>query len=184
MSLPVWASEHTVTIHRNEGLYQDGTGVYYCVKDGIMMTFTDGLDNENYLVERHDKYFEVNSYNYLIKKIVFHCVDNTTASDLDCFYWGPTTISIVQNFYDRNNPGTYQANGYTGTWTGTSNHMQFTTMGKPVRFGSVDIVYDKLEYCDWKENDTDETVKWDLADVTQDIINDIEGYVPTKLQEP
>ena len=46
------------------------------------------------------------------------------------------------------------------------------------------IVYDKLEYCDWKENDTDETVKWDLADVTQDIINDIEGYVPTKLQEP
>ena len=45
------------------------------------------------------------------------------------------------------------------------------------------IVYDKLEYCDWKENDTDETVKWDLADVTQDIINDIEGYVPTKLQE-
>ena len=145
LSLPVWASEHTVTIHRNEGLYQDGTGVYYCVKDGIMMTFTDGLDNENYLVERHDKYFEVNSYNYLIKKIVFHCVDNTTASDLDCFYWGPTTISIVQNFYDRNNPGTYQANGYTGTWTGTSNHMQFTTMGKPVRFGSVDIVYDKLD---------------------------------------
>lgn len=46
------------------------------------------------------------------------------------------------------------------------------------------IVYDKLEYCDWKENDTDETVKWDLADVTQDIINDIEGYAPTKLQEP
>lgn len=46
------------------------------------------------------------------------------------------------------------------------------------------LVYDKLEYCDWKENDTDETVKWDLADVTQDIINDIEGYVPTKLQEP
>ena len=46
------------------------------------------------------------------------------------------------------------------------------------------IVYDKLEYCDWKENDTDETVKWDLADVTLDIINDIEGYVPTKLQEP
>ena len=50
MSIPMWASEHTVTIHRNEGLYQDGTGVYYCVKDGIMMTFTDGLDNENYLV--------------------------------------------------------------------------------------------------------------------------------------
>ena len=46
------------------------------------------------------------------------------------------------------------------------------------------IVYDKLEYCDWKENDTEGTLKWDLHDVTQDIINDIEGYVPTKLQEP
>lgn len=45
-------------------------------------------------------------------------------------------------------------------------------------------VYDKFEYCDWKEEDTDETVKWDLAEISQEIINDIEGAVPTKLQEP
>ncbi len=44
------------------------------------------------------------------------------------------------------------------------------------------LTYDKFEYCDWKDGDTDETVKWTLADVTEDIINDIEGYVPSKLQ--
>ena len=147
MSIPMWASEHTVTIHRNEGLYQDGTGVYYCVKDGIMMTFTDGLDNENYLVERHNMLFEINSYNYLVKKVVFHCVDNSLEGDHDSFYWGPTTISIYQNFYNQSAPGTYtvQADGYTGVWTGTTNHIQFQTMGHPVRFGSVDIIYDKLD---------------------------------------
>ena len=112
-----------------------------------MMTFTDGLDNENYLVERHDKYFEINSYNYLVKKVVFHCADNSVYGDHDSFYWGPTTISIVQNFYNQNDPGNYTvlADGYTGVWTGTTNHIQFTTMGHPVRFGSVDIIYEKLD---------------------------------------
>lgn len=45
------------------------------------------------------------------------------------------------------------------------------------------LTYDKFEYCDWKDGDTDETVKWTLADVSEDIINDIEGCVPNKLQE-
>lgn len=43
------------------------------------------------------------------------------------------------------------------------------------------ITYDKLEYCDWKDGDTEETVKWNLANITTDIINDIEGFVPSKL---
>ena len=147
LAIPLWASEHTVTINRNEGLYQNGTGVYYCVKDGIMMTFTSGLDNENYLVEHQQVYFEVNSYNYFIKKIVFHCVDSTTTDNLmDCFYWGPTTLSIVQNFYNQSQPGTLTVTDpYTAVWQGHSNHMQFTTMAKPVRFGSVEIIYDKLD---------------------------------------
>ena len=46
------------------------------------------------------------------------------------------------------------------------------------------MAYPKLDYCSWKDEDTEETVKWDLADVTQEIINDIESAVPTKLQEP
>ena len=44
------------------------------------------------------------------------------------------------------------------------------------------ITYDKFEYCEWKNGDNDETVKWDLANITTDIINDIEGVVLSKLQ--
>lgn len=44
------------------------------------------------------------------------------------------------------------------------------------------VTYDKFEYCDWKDSDTDETVKWTLAEITTNIINDIEGVVPSKLQ--
>ena len=148
LSVPIWASEYTVTIHRGEGLYQDGTGVYYCVKDGIMMTFTDGLDNDNYLIERRAKTFEVRSANYIIKKVVFHCVDNTTQDNLDCFYWGPTTISLVSNFTYPGQLGNYYVtnNGYDGVWEGQTAAFMFTTAdGKPVRFGSVEITYDKLD---------------------------------------
>ena len=40
------------------------------------------------------------------------------------------------------------------------------------------MTYDRLEYCSWREEDTEETVQWDLQQVTDDIINDLEGYVP------
>ena len=43
------------------------------------------------------------------------------------------------------------------------------------------LTYDKFEYCNWKDGDNDETVNWMLADITTDIINDIEGVVPNKL---
>lgn len=43
-------------------------------------------------------------------------------------------------------------------------------------------IYDKLEYCSWRENDTKETVRWDLDYLIQEIINDIESTVPSKLQ--
>lgn len=145
LSFPIWAGERTVTISRNEGQFEESNGVYYCYKGGLMMTFTSGLNNPNYLVEHQQVYFEIMSVNqtYIIKKVVFHCVDNTTSDNLDCFYWGPTTISVVQNFYNQSQPGTYTASGYTGTWTGETNHIQFTTMAKPVRFGSVEITYEK-----------------------------------------
>lgn len=44
------------------------------------------------------------------------------------------------------------------------------------------MAYQKLEYCDWKDTDTEETVKWELHDVTQEIINDIEGAVLQRIQ--
>ncbi len=145
LSVPIWAGEQTVVINRNEGQFEEGNGVYYCTKGGIMMTFTSGLNNPNYLVEHQQVYFEVRSVNteYIIKKIVFHCVDNTTHDNLDCFYWGPSTISIVQNWYNPSAPGSYTYSGYTGTWEGATNKIQFTTEAKPVRFGSVEITYEK-----------------------------------------
>ena len=48
---------------------------------------------------------------------------------------------------------------------------------------TLSMAYQKLEYCDWKDEDTEETVKWDLHEVTQEIINDIESAVPCKLQQ-
>lgn len=147
VAVTLMASEHDVTINRGEGLYQDGTGVYYCVKDGVMMTFTDGLDNENFLVERRNKIFEVRSANYIIKKVVFHCVDSTTQANLDCFYWGPTTLSAVNNFTYPGQLGTMTVpDPYTAVWTGETSAIQFTTAeGKPVRFGAVEIIYEKLD---------------------------------------
>lgn len=150
MSIPIWASDYTVTIRRGEVLEQgnvEGVLAYYCIKDGVMMTFTDGLDNENYLVEHHDMRFEIRSANYIIKKVVFHCMDNSVYGDNDSFYWGPTTISAVTNFTYPGQLGSYSVtnNGYDGVWQGQTSAIQFITMGHPVRFGSVEIVYEKLD---------------------------------------
>ena len=42
--------------------------------------------------------------------------------------------------------------------------------------------YHKLEYGDWKDEETGEVIEWDIQYLTEDIINDIEGAVPQKLQ--
>lgn len=42
--------------------------------------------------------------------------------------------------------------------------------------------YDKYEYCNWDKSKAEDDAPWDLACITEEIINDIEGYVPTKLQ--
>lgn len=143
------AGEKTVTISRNEGIYDDGTGVYYCSKGGITMTFSSGLNNVNYLVEHQQVVFDIFSTNYVIKKIKFNCLDNTTDDNLDCFYWGPSTISEFTGA-PYTPTGTYTYSGYIGTWVGgstPSKYIKFVTEGKPVRFGSVEITIDK-EYGD------------------------------------
>ena len=42
--------------------------------------------------------------------------------------------------------------------------------------------YDKLEYCDWKKGDSKKDALWDLAQVTEEILNDVEFTVPSALQ--
>lgn len=139
------AGEKTIVINRNEGIYEDGTGVYYCSKGGITMTFSSGLNNVNYLVEHQQVVFDIFSNNYVIKKIKFNCLDNTTDDNLDCFYWGPSTISEFTGA-PYTPTGTYTYSGYIGTWVGgstPSKYVKFETEGKPVRFGSVEITIDK-----------------------------------------
>jgi hypothetical protein len=41
--------------------------------------------------------------------------------------------------------------------------------------------FDKFEYCEWRDGDTDETVKWNLRDITNDIICNIEGFSSASL---
>lgn len=47
---------------------------------------------------------------------------------------------------------------------------------------TITIAYDKYEYCNWDKSKREEKASWDLACITEEIINDIEGCVPTKLQ--
>ena len=65
------AGEKTIVINRNEGIYKDSQGVYYCTKGGITMTFSSGMNNINYLVEHQQVVFDIFSTNYVIKKIKF-----------------------------------------------------------------------------------------------------------------
>ena len=44
------------------------------------------------------------------------------------------------------------------------------------------IAYDKYEYCNWDKSKAEDDAPWDLACITEEIINDMEGCVPTKLQ--
>ena len=48
---------------------------------------------------------------------------------------------------------------------------------------TLSMAYQKLEYCDWKDEDTEETVKWDLHSLIQELITDIEDTVPSKLKQ-
>ena len=42
--------------------------------------------------------------------------------------------------------------------------------------------YDKMEFCDWNKSKSEDDAPWDVDQVTQEIINDVEGAVPNKLQ--
>ena len=47
---------------------------------------------------------------------------------------------------------------------------------------TITIAYDKFEYCNWDKSKAEDDAPWDMSGVTEEIINDIEGCVPTKLQ--
>ena len=43
------------------------------------------------------------------------------------------------------------------------------------------ITYDKFEFCDWSKSKSEDDAPWDLKQITEEIINDLEGYVPSHL---
>ncbi len=141
------------------------------------------MNNSNFLVLRHMNTVTFKSANFAIKKIIFHCLDDFTSSNLDVFYWGPTTMNVMtvnykpvgSNTTTAVTPGKFTASGYDGTWTSnfteeiwtstfrttdgstteTRTHTKFSngwpagnslifgSLGKPVRFSSIDIVVEK-----------------------------------------
>ncbi len=145
IAAPFFASERTITISRDEGEYSEASTVYYGVKDGIILTMTGGMNNVEYLLANPNTNFTVLSYNYVIKKIVFHCLDNAVEGDLDAKHWGPSTITLFANHTHPDNPGSYTANDFTGTWQGESMSLNFAVKGRGVRFASIDITYEKNE---------------------------------------
>lgn len=156
LAIPAWAGEKTITISRNEGEYEVSNGVYTITKGGVQLVMTGGMNNPNYLLMMQQTTMTFLSNNYKIKKIVFHCMDNTENTNLDCFFWGPTTLSVQKNISHNETPGTYtapyQGNSYDGCWVSsptyaeglpTSYELMFKNQGKPVRFASIDVVIEK-----------------------------------------
>ena len=181
-AVTAWAGEQTITISRKDGQFNSAEGVYYASKGGVTMTMSGGMNNSNFLVLRHMNTVTFKSANFAIKKIIFHCLDDFTSSNLDVFYWGPTTMNVMtvnykpagSNTTTAVTPGKFTASGYDGTWTSNFNgtwtsvfrttdgsttetrtHTKFTngwpagnslifgSLGKPVRFSSIDIVIEK-----------------------------------------
>lgn len=126
---------------------------YNITKGGVQLTMTGGLNNSNYLLMQTNNTITFLSANYTIKKIVFHCLDNATNTNLDVRYWGPSTMHIKPTFKNGQSYtwGTFSYSGYIGTWTARSGYNElapgdnliFECEGKPVRFASIDIIIEK-----------------------------------------
>ena len=93
-----WAGEKTISISRNDGEYDEAMKAYNITKGGVQLTMTGGLNNSNYLLMQTNNTITFLSANYTIKKIVFHCLDNATNTNLDVRYWGPSTMHIKPTF--------------------------------------------------------------------------------------
>ncbi len=125
LTVSAWAGEQTITISRKDGQFNSAEGVYYASKGGVTMTMSGGMNNSNFLVLRHMNTVTFKSANFAIKKIIFHCLDDFTSSNLDVFYWGPTTMNVMtvnykpagSNTTTAVTPGKFTASGYDGTWT-------------------------------------------------------------------
>jgi hypothetical protein len=89
-----WAGEKTITISRNDVDWENANTVYNITKGGVELVMSGGMNNPNFLLMKQHTTITIKSFNFNIKKIVFHCLDNYTNDNLDPFYWGPRTLHI------------------------------------------------------------------------------------------
>ena len=156
-----WAGEKTITISRNDVDWENANTVYNITKGGVELVMSGGMNNPNFLLMKQQTTITIKSHNFNIKRIVFHCLDNFTNSNLDPFYWGPTTLHIQKNQTHNEYAGTltynYGGSSYDALWVSTKSstpgnypdglpagyELMFYNEGKPVRFASIDIVVEQ-----------------------------------------
>lgn len=159
------AGEKTITISRNDVDWESANTVYNITKGGVELVMSGGMNNPNFLLMKQQTYMTIKSYNYNIKKVVFHCLDNTNvAAGDETFYNGPQTMDVAKNTTLNTIPGKYSSpyngNTYDGYWSSTytgtlSGHtsyadgfpagyeLMFTNGPRPIRFASIDIVLEQ-----------------------------------------
>lgn len=165
LAVPMWAGEKTITISRNDVDWESAHTVYNITKGGVQLVMSGGMNNPNFLLMKQQTTMTIKSLNYNIKKIVFHCLDNTNVGAGDeTFYNGPQTMDVAENTTLHTIPGRYTSpyngNTYDGYWTSTfsgtiSGHtsyadgfpagyeLMFTNGPRPIRFASIDIVLEQ-----------------------------------------
>ena len=167
-AVTAWAGEKTITISRNDVDWESANTVYNITKGGVQLVMSGGMNNPNFLLMKQHTTITVKSFNFNIKKIVFHCLDNFTNDNLDPFYWGPKTLHIQYSQTHSEYAGklTYDYGGssYDACWNSTFSgsystngtahqkypdgipanyELMFENEGKPVRFASIDITVEQ-----------------------------------------
>lgn len=157
LAIPTWAGEKTITISRNDVDWENANTVYSISKSGVQLVMPGGMNNPNFLLMKQQTTMTIKSVNFKIKKIVFHCLDNTNVNAGDeTFYNGPQTMHVKYNTTHGETPGTYTTpyNGstYDGCWVSTPTYPEGLPLGyelmfengpRPIRFASVDIVIEQ-----------------------------------------
>ena len=157
LAIPMWAGEKTITISRNDVDWESANTVYSISKGGVQLTMSGGMNNPNFLLMKQQKEMTIKSFNYKIKKIVFHCLDNTNVNNGDeTFYNGPQTMDVKFNSTHNEKAGTYTSpyngNSYDGCWVSTPTYPEGLPVGyelmfengpRPIRFASIDIVIEQ-----------------------------------------
>lgn len=119
-----WAGERTITISRNDVDWESANTVYNITKGGVQLVMSGGMNNPNFLLMKQQTTLTIKSANFNIKKIVFHCLDNTNVNDGDdTFYNGPQTMGVKYSETHAEYAGRYYSpysgSTYDGCWTST-----------------------------------------------------------------